>query len=130
MDDKTLINHKLRFSDFIEFGEVSRIIIPINYTLPKTTYPSIYINNHDYVKHFIMVEYPHFDAKRTNIFIVKNHLKYHSIKKHLLSPLNYQETFKSLYIFNLLLLIIYYFLFYLQNNLIKKKFLSKKVHVK
>ena len=42
-----------------------------------------------------MVEYPHFDAKRTNIFIVKNHLKYHSIKKHLLSPLNYQETFNK-----------------------------------
>ena len=99
VDDKTLINHKLRFSDFIEFGEVSRIIIPINYTLPKTTYPSIYINNHDYVKHFIMVEYPHFDAKRTNIFIVKNHLKYHSIKKHLLSPLNYQETFNKKKIF-------------------------------
>jgi len=26
---------------------------------------------------------------------VKNHLKYHSIKKHLLSPLKYQETFNK-----------------------------------
>ena len=97
-----LIRQNFSLSDFIGFDQKIQINVPIDYILPKIANPSLYLNSTDYVKHFICVEYPHFDSKRTNIFIVKNHLKEHSIGRTLVSP------------------------FYFQKSYNKKKFLSKK----
>ena len=97
-----LIRQNFSLSDFIGFDEERQINFPIDYILPKTANPSLYMNSTDYVKHFISVEFPHFDSKRTNIFIVKNYLNDHSIGRTLSSP------------------------FYSQKSYNKKKFMSKK----
>ena len=102
-EEVELLCHKFSFKDFIEFNEekkIYKINIPINETLPTFANPSIYLkDNSDYVKHCIKVEYPYFDSRRTNIFVVKNLIKYHSINRILLSPFHLQNTFKALNIF-------------------------------
>ena len=90
-----LINHRFRFSDFIQLGQNNEINIPINIILPKIAHPSIFLNNSDYVKHFITIEYPYFNVKRTHIFIVKNNLNFHSKNRSLLCPFKYQTTFNK-----------------------------------
>ena len=39
-----LINHRFRFSDFIQLGQNNEINIPINIILPKIAHPSIFLN--------------------------------------------------------------------------------------
>ena len=90
-----LINSRLRFSDFMQLGQQNEINIPINIILPKFAHPSIFLNNSDYVKHFITIEYPYFNVKRTLIFIVKNNLNFHSRNRSLLCPFKYPTTFNK-----------------------------------
>ena len=87
-----LIYNRFRFSDFMQLGQQNEINIPINIILPKIAHPSIFLNNSDYVKHFITIEYPYFNVKRTLIFIVKNNLNFHSRNRALLCPFKYQTT--------------------------------------
>ena len=68
-----LMTHKFRFSDFIDLEDEIEMNLPVSYILPTYTRPSIYIDKRNYVKHFICVEYPHFNIKRTFIFVVKNY---------------------------------------------------------
>ena len=90
-----LMTHKFRFSDFINLEDEIEMNLPVSYVLPTYTRPSIYINNRNYVKHFICVEYPHFNIKRTFLFVVKNHLVYHSRNRTLLCPFTYPTTFNK-----------------------------------
>ena len=87
-----LMKHKFRFSDFIELDNQGIITLPISYLLPTYTRPSIFLNRTDYVKHFISVDYPHFNVKRTLLFAVKNHIKYHFQTRILRCPYNYQTV--------------------------------------
>jgi hypothetical protein len=90
-----LMTHNFRFSDFIELGQENEINISVKYTLPKNARPSIFLDNQDYVKHLITVDYPHFGVKKTNVFIVKSNLNFHSQNRQLLCPFKYPTTFNK-----------------------------------
>lgn len=91
-----LMKHNYKFSDFISVDDdEAQMNLPFNYDLPTYTRPSIFINNDDYVKHFITIEYPHFNTKRTLMFIVKNHLYYNSRNRTFISPFCYPTTFNK-----------------------------------
>ena len=89
------MTHNFRFSDFIELGQENEINIRVKYTLPRNARPSIFLDNQDYVKHLITVDYPHFEVKKTNVFIVKNNLNFHSQNRQLLCPFKYPTTFNK-----------------------------------
>ena len=91
----TLMTHNFHFSDFINLDDEFEINLAINYAIPTYARPSIYMNKDDYVKHFITIEYPHFQVKRTFLFAIKNHLNYHSLNRRLLSPFVYPTTFNK-----------------------------------
>ena len=90
-----LMTHNFRFSDFIELGQENEINIRVKYTLPRNARPSIFLDNQDYVKHLITVDYPHFGVKKTNVFIVKSNLNFHSQNRQLLCPFKYPTTFNK-----------------------------------
>jgi len=90
-----LMTHNFRFSDYIQLGQEKEINLKVKYTLPKNARPSIFIDTHDYVKHLITVNYPHFGAKRTKVLIVKNNLNFHSKNRQLLCPFNYPINFNK-----------------------------------
>ena len=87
---------RIRFSDYIQIGNEKEINIPINFNLPKTVTPSIFLaNGTDYVMHFITVEYPHFKTKRTNIIIVKNDLNFNSRNGNLFCPAKFSRIYNK-----------------------------------
>ena len=90
-----LMTHNFRFSDYIQLGQENEINLKVKYTLPKNARPSIFIDTHDYVKHLITVNYPHFGSKRTKVLIVKNNLNFHSKNRQLLCPFNYPINFNK-----------------------------------
>ena len=96
-DDETieLINEKFGLGDFFAIQNEKEINIQINYILPTYARPSIFCNRLDYVKHYITVEYPYFDVRRTLLFIVKNHLKYHFTNIKFENPFNVKSTFNK-----------------------------------
>ena len=91
----TLMNNIMSFSDFIQMGEERVINIPFNYTCPKNACPSIFLSDKDYIKHVLSIDYPHFNVRRSYIFVVKNKLEYHSILKNLLCPFKNETIFNK-----------------------------------
>ena len=94
-DSETIdcITDNFRFSDFINIKDENEYNLPIEIEIPKYTRPSIYIDKTDYVKHYISIEYPHFNVKRTWLFIVKNHFKCHFNTRTFESPFIQRNTF-------------------------------------
>ena len=90
-DEVNLVNNIFKFNDLNEKDNE----IEINFILPKYTPPSIYIDKDNYVKNFITIEYPYFHVKRTWVFIVKNHFKYHFTKINFESPFIYQSIYNK-----------------------------------
>ena len=94
-----LMAQSFHFNDFIGLDNVNEINLPFNCILPKTARPTIIIKNTDYVKHIIIIEYPHFKIKRSYLFVVKNNLKFHSKGTKLLTSCFFQTTFEKSKIF-------------------------------
>ena len=94
-DEETLIliNQKYQFSDFIESQDEIRMNVKMSYDLPIYTRPSIFINQNDYVRHILTIEYPHFQVKRSMLFIVKNDANFLLRTRALLAPYTHQKSF-------------------------------------
>ena len=89
-----LVSYNYNFDDFLNNNTNNSINIPINFILPKYTYPSIYFSRDCYVKHFFSVEYPYFKVKRTIMFIVKNTFN-NIINNNLKAPMECQKQYKK-----------------------------------
>ena len=90
-----LVNISINIKEALnnEMNDSKKIKIPIEFKLPIETYPSVYFGENKYVKHFLTVEYPFFNVKRTVMIIVKNNLSFQP--DELKMPYEYHEQIKK-----------------------------------
>ena len=68
-----LINTKINFKDSLQSDNSSGIEIPFSFEIPKLATPTIFYSSYnDYIRHFLSVEVPICEAKRTKLIIIKN----------------------------------------------------------
>ena len=71
-EENNLVGTTINFGNFVSMDSSKSFQVPFSIPIPIYTYPSINFFYNGYVKHFIIVELPDIQAKRTKMFVVKN----------------------------------------------------------
>ena len=69
---RNIFQTTLNFSNYIGHVSAQPFTVPFSVQIPKNVYPSVLIDKETFAIHFFSVEFPHIDAKRTKMFIIKN----------------------------------------------------------
>ena len=68
----SLINTKLNFKEFMTAEHSPEIKVPFSVKIPKLSYPTLMLNNNDFVRHYFTIDLPQCNAKRTKVIIIRN----------------------------------------------------------
>ena len=68
----SLINTKLNFKEFMTAELSPEIKVPFSVKIPKLSYPTLLLNNNDFVRHYFTIDLPQCNAKRTKVIIIRN----------------------------------------------------------
>ena len=86
----------MSFPNFEGSNLMNKIKIPFQLQVPNKSYPTCNFSQADYVHHYLSVEFPSIEAKRTVAFVVKNDSYFSKENKLLLSPaVHYREIKKK-----------------------------------
>jgi hypothetical protein len=66
-EENNLVGTTINFGNFVSMDSSKSFQVPFSIPIPIYTYPSINFFYNGYVKHFIIVELPDIQAKRTKI---------------------------------------------------------------
>ena len=100
IENVPLLSVQLDFSNFSGANILVGIQIPFQIKVPETAYPSCVFENNEYVKHFLTIEIPSIEAKKTEVIIIKNNIYFSNFNGLLKAPCNYHlQTTKYKYLF-------------------------------
>ena len=95
-----LLSIPMEFTNFMGANILLGIQIPFEIKTPETAYPSCIFGTNEYVKHFLTIEIPSLEAKRTEIIVVKNNIYFSNYNGLLKAPCcHYLKTTKYKYAF-------------------------------
>ena len=84
----TLLSKTLVFQKYNNSTVSSEALkIPFQIRIPKKAYPSCIFDSTSYVKHFLIIEFPFINAKKTIIIIIKNNIYFSDDNNLLKCPL-------------------------------------------
>ena len=101
-----LLTMPLNFSNFQNANIMNTIKIPFQVQIPLNSYPSLIFDSTSYVKHYLCIEFPSIQAKKTVVIIIKNNAHFgtngfcSAIRLYIYSynaPINLWEDFFYLY---------------------------------
>jgi hypothetical protein len=100
IENVPLLSVQMDFSNFSGANILVGIQIPFQIKVPETAYPSCLFENNEYVKHFLTIEIPSIEAKKTEAIIIKNNIYFSNFNGLLKTPCNYHlQTTKHKYLF-------------------------------
>ena len=67
-----LIDTKLNFKEHMPTGHSPEIKIPFSVNIPRLSYPTLLLNENDFVRHYFTIDLPQCNAKRTKVIIIRN----------------------------------------------------------
>ena len=91
-----LFNQKVTFPNFEGSNLMNEVKIPFQLQVPQKAYPTCIFSQSDFVRHYLTVEFPSIEAKRTVIIVIKNTSYFYKENKLLLSPaIHFREIKKK-----------------------------------
>ena len=90
-----LLTLPLNFSNFQNANIMTTITIPFQVQIPLNCYPSCIFDSTSYVKHYLSIDFPSIQAKKTAIIIIKNNSHFSTYNGLLQTPaVCFKETTK------------------------------------
>ena len=91
-----VLNIPLNFSNFQNANINNGLKLPFTFQVPLRIYPSCMFNSSTFIKHYLCVEFPSIQAKKTTIIVIKNPPYFSNYNRLYQSPaMCYKEIKKS-----------------------------------
>lgn len=68
----TFVDMPMNFTDFQNANIKETVVIPFRVQIPMNVYPSVLIDPQTFVKHYLCIDFPSIQAKKTVIIVIKN----------------------------------------------------------
>ena len=94
-DEHQLLMQPCNFSNFYNANLGSLVEIPFQFVVPLNSYPSCIFDSSTYVKHYLCIDFPGVQAKKTVVIIIKNPKYFNDYNKLYQAPATcYKEATK------------------------------------
>lgn len=90
-ENRDILSIQIDYSNFDGANILIGVNCPFQIRVPETAYPSMFFSNNEFIKHFIICDFPSIEARKTCLIIIKNNLYFSKFNGLLQAPVLYDK---------------------------------------